>query len=122
MQIKNIDKTNFQGLYGLPTETYTGSKYNTHMHVTEHYYPFINEDELDIKRVKRNGKNTYSYPPSQIGSGWFHYHENVKIEEVLPFTRKNWRDYTSGKIRSLKLFNLIEDALKKYNLHHLLRK
>ncbi len=117
-------QTSFKGLWGSSySESESTDKYTDYIVKTEYYYPFLDETESEINHLKSQ------YPKGSLGIYTnafpeYGYNEtiNLSVEDRLPFTKSEWRQYTKNKFHlKSNTRNFIEEALKQFNLKSYLK-
>ena len=106
----------FKGLWGKKTyDSHTESEY--YISDTRYeYYPFSDETEEQIKTVKEKTENYKQSVPGQgfVADPWPHIDGIiVTVMAALPFTSKEFTDYTMNKLSDVKRKIIEENIFTK---------
>ena len=119
MKISPINQQQtFKGLWG---KTTIGDGYDSVYSWTDvlsEYYPFSNEKKDSIDEIvrKHSEYKQEMADPAVIANPFVQvYNRAVNVKERLPFSSKDFSDYTMNRISKAKA-NIIESFIKKYKL------
>jgi hypothetical protein len=109
----------FKGLWG-KTDYINEStnEYNDIITETEHYFPFLDETQEEIDKIKSKYPLFHSgYWTSAYPEYCYEQTTNLLIKSVLPFTKSEWAQYLKNKSSLKKTTRiLIEETLKRFDL------
>ena len=113
----NLTQMNsFKGLWGKESHEYVDDYYEMSDYYDYEYYPFADETQEDIEKVKKNHQYYKSEVSKLVAEPINHvYSIVVTVMSALPFTSKDFNDYLNNKISDLKK-RVIEQNIFEKNL------